>query len=140
MIQTFLENFLKIDKMINELDDLTKTHKEWIHSGKSLPMLLSTPLETATGFWWPDLKRYIMLQKGVRSWKDPFHNGQFPLYLSDFLNNENGSKTVSDLMAHCHIMSRLHQSLQSNLVHSNSGTSKDHPSTSHPKRHLTRSW
>ena len=86
-----LENFMKIDKMINELDDLTKTHKEWVHYGKSLPMLLSTPLETATGFWWPDLKRYIMLQKGVRSWKDPFHNGQFPLYLSDFLNNENGS-------------------------------------------------
>ena len=86
-----LENFVKIDKMINQLDDLTKTHKEWVHYGKSLPMLVSTPWETATGFWWPDLKSHIMLQKGVRSWKDPFHNGLFPLYFSDFLNNENGS-------------------------------------------------
>ena len=91
-----MDNFEKIDQMVNQLDDLTRTHEDWVHYRKSLPKSVSTPWETATGFWWPELKKYIMMQKDVKSWSDPFDNGLFPMYLSDFLNNENGSIYINN--------------------------------------------
>ena len=84
-------NFEEIDTLVNKLDDLTKTHNEWVHYGKKLPKLVSTPLESATGFWWNELKEYITKQRNITRWQDSFLHDNFPMYLSDFLYHEEGA-------------------------------------------------
>ena len=91
-----LETFEKIDIMVNELDNLTRTNKEWVHYGKKLPKSVNTQWDAATGFWWPELKKYINKDKNINGWRDSFNKGNFPMYLSDFLNHEDGSVYVKN--------------------------------------------
>ena len=86
-----IEDFSKIEKVISDLDNLTKTHNEWVHYGKNLPQTVQTQWESATGFWWTDLKEFMKKHKYVKDWREAFPAGQFPLYLSDFLHHEDGS-------------------------------------------------
>ena len=86
-----LEDFKKIDMIVKELDDLTREHNEWIHYGKELPKAVQAPFERSSGFWWMDLKKFIAKQKGIEDWKKVIRDGSFPLYLSDFLHNAEGS-------------------------------------------------
>ena len=87
-----LEDFLKVDLIVNDLDNLTKTHNEWVHYGKKdLPKTVHTPWEISTGFWWQDLKKFMAKQKNIHDWKTAFTEGKFPIYFSDFLHHEDGS-------------------------------------------------
>ena len=86
-----LEDFLKIDLIVTDLDNLTKTHNEWVHYGKDLPKTVQTPWEVATGFWWNDLKKFMANQKNIKDWQTAFTQGNFPIYFSDFLHHEDGS-------------------------------------------------
>jgi len=86
-----IEDFEKIEMMVNELDNLTRTHNEWVHYGKELPKSVQTVWEAATGFWWVDLKMFIAHHKDIKDWREVFDNGRFPMYLSDFLHHEDGS-------------------------------------------------
>ena len=86
-----LEDFLKIELIVNDLDNLTRTHNEWVHYGKDLPKTVQTPWEVATGFWWHDLKEFVANRKNISEWKTTFTHGNFPMILSDFLHHEDGS-------------------------------------------------
>ena len=86
-----LEDFLKIELIVSKLDNLTRSHNEWVHYGKELPKTVNTPWEVATGFWWHDLKEFMANQKNITEWKTAFTQGNFPMYLSDFLHHEDGS-------------------------------------------------
>ena len=86
-----LEDFEKIDMIVNDLDNLTRTHNELVHYGKKLPKTVQTFFEVATGFWWQDLKKFISEHKHTDDWRGTFSAGKFPLYLSDFLHHKDGS-------------------------------------------------
>ena len=86
-----VEDFEKIERIINQLDNLTRIHDEWVHYGKQLPQVVQTPWKIATGFWWTDLKKFISDHKAVKNWREALVNGHFPMYLSDFLHHEKGS-------------------------------------------------
>ena len=86
-----MEDFEKIEVTVNELDNLTVTHNEWVHYGKELPKSVQTPWEVATGFWWNDFKEFIVNHRDVKDWREAFAAGLFPIYLSDFLHHEDGS-------------------------------------------------
>ena len=85
------EDFENIEMMVNELDNLTRTHNEWVHYGKDLPKSVQTYWEAASGFWWPDLKMFIANNKNIKDWREVFAKGRFPMYFSDFLHHEEGS-------------------------------------------------
>ena len=85
-----LEDFEKVDKMLTELDNLTRTHNEWVHYGKKLPSNLQTSWEAATGFWWLDFKKFIANHRAINDWREAIASGRFPMYLSDFLHHEDG--------------------------------------------------
>ena len=86
-----LEDFEKLDMIVNELDNLTRTHNDLVHYGKKLPKSVQTFFEVATGFWWQDLKKFLSEQKHTEDWRGTFSSGKFPLYLSDFLHHKDGS-------------------------------------------------
>ena len=86
-----LKDFEKIDMIVNGLDNLTKTHNHWVHYGKELPKAIQVPFERATGFWWEDLKTFMMTHEPVQDWREAFATELFPLYLSDFLHHTEGS-------------------------------------------------
>lgn len=86
-----IKDFEKIDAIVAEMDNMTRTHNEWVHYGKELPNAVQTPWEIATGFWWPDLKKFIANHKAVKDWRQALALGHLPMYLSDFLNHEDGA-------------------------------------------------
>ena len=86
-----VEDFEKIETIAMDMDNLTKTHNEWVHYGKELPKAVQTPWEVATGFWWPDLKKFIADHKAVKDWRQVLALGHLPMYLSDFLHHEDGA-------------------------------------------------
>ena len=90
-----IQDFEKIEVTINELDNLTVTHNEWVHYGKELPKSVQTPWEVATGFWWRDFKEFMANHKAVKDWRNALAEGKFSLYLSDFLHHEDGSSYKS---------------------------------------------
>ena len=57
------QDFEKIEVMVNELNNLTRTHSEWLYYGRELPKSVQTPFEAATGFWWSDFKNFIANHK-----------------------------------------------------------------------------
>ena len=85
-----LEDFEKIDAMVSKLDNLTRTHNEWVHYGAELPNNLQTCWEIATGFWWLDFKKFIAHHRAIDDWREAIASGHFPMYLSDFLHHEDG--------------------------------------------------
>ena len=86
-----LKDFESIDMIVNGLDNLTKSHNNWLHYGKALPKAIQVPFERATGFWWQDLKTFMTTHEPVQNWREVFTQGLFPLYLSDFLHHKEGS-------------------------------------------------
>ena len=86
-----IEDFEKIDNLVNQLVDLTQSHSEWVHFGKELPKTLQTPWEVASGFWWSDFKTFLNKTKDIQIWREGFSDGLFPLHFSDFLHHEYGS-------------------------------------------------
>ena len=86
-----VQDFEKIDMIVNELHNLTKTHNEWVHYGKDLPTAVQTPFEASTGFWWLDFKEFLEKHMDIRNWREAFDIGLFPSYLSDFLHHKDGA-------------------------------------------------
>ena len=86
-----MEDFEKIERIVNELDNLTKTHNEWVHYGKDLPKAVQTPFEASTGFWWLDFEKFLHKQKDIQDWRKAFTSGLFPTHLSDFLHHKDGA-------------------------------------------------
>ena len=86
-----MEDFEKIDMIATGLDNLTREHNEWVHYGKQLSKAVQVPFERGTGFWWLDLKEFIAEHKTTKDWREVIRLGKLPLYLSDFLNHEDGS-------------------------------------------------
>ena len=86
-----LEDFDKIEMIVNDLDNLTKTHNEWVHYGKDLPKAVQTPFEASTGFWWLDFKKFLENHKAIANWRETFTAGLFQTYLSDFLHHKDGA-------------------------------------------------
>ena len=86
-----LDDFEKVETIVNKLDNLTKVHNNWVHYGKQLPKTLQLPFEVATGFWWQDLKEFIATRKSANNWREAIILGLFPMYLSDFLHHKDGS-------------------------------------------------
>ena len=85
-----IEDFEKIDTLVTKLDNLTRTHNEWVHYGAKLPKNLQTCWEIATGFWWMDFKKFISNHRSINDWREVIASGGFPMYLSDFLHHEDG--------------------------------------------------
>ena len=85
-----LEDFEKVDTMVAKLDNLTRSHNEWVHYGAELPNNLQTCWEIATGFWWMDFKKFIANHRAIEDWREAIASGHFPMYLSDFLHHEDG--------------------------------------------------
>ena len=86
-----LATFEKLEAVVNELNNLTFKHREWVLPGNDLPKFISTRWESATGFWWLDFKKFVSKHKEIEDWRDMFSKGVFPKYLSDFLHHKDGS-------------------------------------------------
>ena len=86
-----MEDFEKVEMIVQELDNLTRTHTEWLHYGTELPQSVQTIWEISTGFWWSDLKIFITHHKLIKDWRKAITKGHFPIYLSDFLHHEDGA-------------------------------------------------
>ena len=86
-----MQDFEKIDMIVSGLDNLTREHNEWVHYGKQLSKAVQVPFERGTGFWWLDLKAFIAEHKATKDWREVIRRGKLPLYISDFLNHEDGS-------------------------------------------------
>merc|ERR1712080_653255 len=91
-----VEDFNKIEGIVNGLDNLTRSHNEWIHYGKDLPQIIQTIWTLDTGFWWTDLKKFIVDQKALKDWRVALVQGHLPMYLSDFLHHRNGSSYIKN--------------------------------------------
>ena len=86
-----LDNFEKLDKIVNDLDNLTRTQGHLVHYGKKLPKNVQSLFETATGFWWQDFKNHIAEYKAHKDWREALDVGLLQKYLSDFLYHKDGS-------------------------------------------------
>ena len=86
-----LDDFEKLEMVVNQLNSLTKEHNDWVYFDKKLPKTLQLSFDVSTGFWWKDLKEFIATYKSISNWRDTFSGGHFPMYLSDFLHHKDGA-------------------------------------------------
>ncbi len=85
-----LPHFESIEKMVTTLDNMAH-EKEIISYGEKLA-LLSGSWDLSTGFWWVDLKDFMLKKRNVTDWRQAVEDGSIRLHLSDYLHREEGAQ------------------------------------------------